>query len=295
MLTSATKHPTMMRRYYMVSGILLILSTVDFAVAAPALVREKSQTGVDVIQIPEGMTTMLGKRVDELPVSELWLKYLSGEDDVAKPEESSASSSLSPSVPADGFPNINQPPLLEKPLPGPVSSPVHAAPSPAPLTESGYDPMDVDPPPGPAMGRASSTIYSADHQLMAAHARPIPEPSAVFDEEMLDVLPPPSGPALPTAFNHEMVDVRPSRRPSRPVLSPNSIAQPMVVDPKPVSSPNPGSWPMAVDPKPVSSINPGRRPMVIDPKPVSSTNPNPQSMAVPVGSSSGKKKKGKQT
>lgn len=276
----------MMRQYYITSGILLILSIIDFTVAAPALVREKGQTGVDVMRIPENVITMLGKRVDELPVSELWHKYLSGEDDVAKPEESSASSSLSPSVPADRLPDINQPPPPEEPLSGLVSSPVHAPPSPALLTESGYDPMEVDPPP--------SAISSADHELMAVHARPIPGPSTVSDEEMVDVLPPPSGPALPTVSDLEMSDVRPSRPVRRPVLSPNSIAQPMIVDPRPVSSPNPGSWPMAVDPKPVSSINPGRRPMVIDPRPVSSTNPNRQPGPVPVGSTSGRRKKEKQ-
>src|SRR6266852_1730430 len=56
-----------MRRYDIVTGILLILSTIDFTLAAPTpvLVQEKSQAPVDVVQIPKDVTTMLGKRWDE--------------------------------------------------------------------------------------------------------------------------------------------------------------------------------------------------------------------------------------
>ena len=53
-----------MRRYYIISGILLILSIIDFAVAAPVLVQEKHQVGVDVVHIPKYSVTMLGKRFD---------------------------------------------------------------------------------------------------------------------------------------------------------------------------------------------------------------------------------------
>ena len=54
-----------MRRYDIVSGILLILSFIDFALAAPVLVQEKRQAGVDVVHIPRDVTTVLEKRVGD--------------------------------------------------------------------------------------------------------------------------------------------------------------------------------------------------------------------------------------
>jgi hypothetical protein len=121
-----------MRRCYIVSGILLILPIIDFAVAAPVLVQEKRQAGVDVAPIPEDATTMLGKRVDEL--DELLLVLFGvPEDHIAKPESSSAahlSSSSPPSGPADGWTNVKQPLPSIPEEPSPVSSPDHAPPSP---------------------------------------------------------------------------------------------------------------------------------------------------------------------
>jgi hypothetical protein len=54
-----------MRLYSMVSGILLILPIIDFAVAAPVRLQEKRQAGADVVHIPEDATTMLGKRGED--------------------------------------------------------------------------------------------------------------------------------------------------------------------------------------------------------------------------------------
>ncbi|KAN0123263.1 hypothetical protein V8E52_003216 [Russula decolorans] len=54
-----------MRRYDIVSGILLILSIIDFALAAPVLVQEKRQASVDVVHIPKDVITVLGKRGSE--------------------------------------------------------------------------------------------------------------------------------------------------------------------------------------------------------------------------------------
>jgi hypothetical protein len=51
-----------MRRYDIVSGILLILPIIDFALAAPVLVQEKRQACVDVVHIPRDMITVLWKR-----------------------------------------------------------------------------------------------------------------------------------------------------------------------------------------------------------------------------------------
>ena len=50
-----------MLRYNIVSGILLVLSIIDFALAAPVLVQEKRQACVDM-HISKEVTTMLGKR-----------------------------------------------------------------------------------------------------------------------------------------------------------------------------------------------------------------------------------------
>jgi len=68
-----------MRGYNIVSGILLVLPIINFAVAAPALLPEKRQAGVDMAHIPEDAVTMLGKRVN--PGEELdepFLKKISG-------------------------------------------------------------------------------------------------------------------------------------------------------------------------------------------------------------------------
>jgi hypothetical protein len=62
--TSST-HPTKMRLYYVVSGILLILSIIDFAVAAPVLLQENPQAVVDIVKIPEDAMTALRKRVGD--------------------------------------------------------------------------------------------------------------------------------------------------------------------------------------------------------------------------------------
>ena len=54
-----------MRRYDIVSGILFIFSIIDFALAAPVLVQEKRQGGVDALDIPKDVITVFGKRGDE--------------------------------------------------------------------------------------------------------------------------------------------------------------------------------------------------------------------------------------
>ena len=54
-----------MRQYDIVSGILLILFIIDFAIAAPVLVQEKRQTVADVAHTPNDVVTVLGKRGDD--------------------------------------------------------------------------------------------------------------------------------------------------------------------------------------------------------------------------------------
>ena len=54
-----------MRWYNIVTGILLTLPIVDFALAAPVLVQEKSQARVGGVHIPKDVITGLWKRWDE--------------------------------------------------------------------------------------------------------------------------------------------------------------------------------------------------------------------------------------
>jgi hypothetical protein len=121
-----------MRQYYIISGILLILSIIDFAVAAPVLVQEKHQAGVDVVHIPKYPATMLGKRFDEL--SKLWPElFHDAEEDLPKLELSSGtrpSSSSQSSGLADGGTHVKQPLPTIPEVQSPVSSPDHALPSP---------------------------------------------------------------------------------------------------------------------------------------------------------------------
>ena len=130
--SNAINTPNKMRRHYIISGILLIFSIIDFAVAAPALVPQKRQAVVHVVRIPQDAITMLRKRVDSFDELLLELFGVPGERS-AKPESSSAarpSSSLPPSRPADGWTDLKQPLPSIPEEPSPVSSPDHASPSP---------------------------------------------------------------------------------------------------------------------------------------------------------------------
>ena len=61
-----------MRRYNKVSWILLILTLITFALAAPVLVQDKRQAWIDVEHAPEDVVTMLGKRVLDEDLNVLW-------------------------------------------------------------------------------------------------------------------------------------------------------------------------------------------------------------------------------
>ena len=64
-----------MHRYDVISGIIFILSIVDFALAAPVLVQEKRQASADVVHIPKNLVSVLGKRGGE-GLDELLEEYL---------------------------------------------------------------------------------------------------------------------------------------------------------------------------------------------------------------------------
>lgn len=174
-----------MRRYYIASGALLTLLVINFAVAAPALLQEKRQAGVDVVHTPKVAITMLRNRGYEL--NELWPKLFDS------PPSGPAS--------ASGWAEVGQPLPTIPEEPSPVSIPDHAPPNPGSLTESIYKSMKGGAPPGPA-GPASSTMSPAGHESMGAHGLPNPGPSTESDHEMVD--------ALPTESDYQMANVPPS-------------------------------------------------------------------------------------
>src|SRR6266849_10130625 len=83
-----------MRRYDIVAGILLILSIIEFALAAPALVQEKRQARTDVVDIPKDVVTVLGERGEpEDAAFERLFKYILHQQHEAAGVESESSSS----------------------------------------------------------------------------------------------------------------------------------------------------------------------------------------------------------
>ena len=107
----------------------------------------------------------------------------------AQLEKSSAThplSSTQPSGPPGGTTDVKPPlpPIHEHPVS--VSSPDHAPPNSGSSTESGYELMKGDVPHWPS-GPVSSTMSSALHGLMGAHALPNPGPFTGWNHEMMDV------------------------------------------------------------------------------------------------------------
>lgn len=86
-----------MRRYDIVFGILLILSTISFAIAAPVLVQEKRQAWINVEHIvPRGVITVLEKRglLEEIGKLVKYFKTLGQTTDESAAQASSSSASL---------------------------------------------------------------------------------------------------------------------------------------------------------------------------------------------------------
>ncbi|KAF8502830.1 hypothetical protein F5888DRAFT_1800383 [Russula emetica] len=180
-------HPTKMRRYDIISGILLILSIIDFALAAPVLVQEKRPAGIDVAHIPKGVITVLGKRGpgdDELEkLAEEYLKT------GGKPVDSSDAQALSSSAPSGSAPpgpDHGSTNVVQSPAPNPASSTAN----PDPLIEgpSSTAALQGD----DAVHIPSLTEYGSDHELTGAHAplpnlnpnpkkRPLTDPDQDFD------------------------------------------------------------------------------------------------------------------
>jgi hypothetical protein len=205
-----------------------MLPIIDSAVvAAPVLVQEKPQARVDVAHIPEDATTVFGKRGND------WNGLLKLLDQLGKPKDSSAArpSPSSPSLePGGGRTDVDHSLPFNPDEPSVPSSPGHAPSGPGSLTESQYEPMDWEA--SVPSDSASSTMSTADHELMGAHALPNPGLSTVSiaDHELMGAhaLPNPGlstvstadhelmgahalpNPGLSTVSDHEMVDALPS-------------------------------------------------------------------------------------
>ena len=209
-----------MRRHYIVSGILLILPITDFAVAAPVPAQEIPQAGVDVVHIREDAVTTSRKRGDSID------KFVLKENHFKNPKFS-----------LDPRPSS--------------SSPAHALPKPAPLTEPSYESMKVD---APLSTPVFPTWYHPDHAdygLMGTHPSlpklGPPNPSTEPDSgQRLVVGAPLSTPVFPTWFHPDHADYglmgahtsQPKSGPPNPSTEPDS-GQRLVVEESP--SPAEGS------------------------------------------------------
>ena len=103
-----------MRRYDIVFGILLILSIIDFALAAPVLTQEKRQADVDALHMPKDVMTVLGKRGDE-ELARLLDQYSKTSGKPAESSDAHASSSSAAPAPVHGS-------TMQAPVPNPASS-----------------------------------------------------------------------------------------------------------------------------------------------------------------------------
>jgi hypothetical protein len=101
-----------MRRYNIVSRILLILTVITFVLAAPALVQDKRRAYVDMVHVPEDVITVLGKRMDE--DFEMWANYAMGFYDNVWGHLNPAGIHLEPAPPPDVPPpnpaEVHEPP-----------------------------------------------------------------------------------------------------------------------------------------------------------------------------------------
>jgi hypothetical protein len=218
-----------MRQVYIFSGILLILPIIDFAVAAPVLVQEKRQAGVNVVQIREDAVPMLWKRADEL--EKMFLMDEGYIDRLKESLNARPSSSSRPSGPNQGWTDVEKPLPSIPEKPSPISSPGSdlEPPSPESLTKSGYDLMEGD---GPS--RTSSlgswTMSDADHELVGEHALPNTGSSTESSHGSTEVHAPLSSPVFPTWFHPDPGLMDPVHAP-QPNLGPSNLRPSTELDP----------------------------------------------------------------
>ena len=158
-----------MRRCDILSGILLILSIIDFALAAPVLVQEKRQAYVDVVYIPQtkDVISVLGKR--GITADDLLDEFYRAVDDHSESSKAHASSSSVPSGPDHGSMSVVQAlppnPALSTPNPNPLMRP--SGPS-RPDHASGSTSVVQTPPPNPASSTPNPNLLMRPSGLSAA-------------------------------------------------------------------------------------------------------------------------------
>ena len=196
-----------MRRYDIVFGILLTLSIIDIALAAPVLVQD---TSVDAVHIPKHVITVLEKRVDD-DSEQLVEDYLVF-------EESEAHESSSPASPA---PDHGSKTDVPAPAPNPASSTVNPAPLMGPprpprpsLTKlemaGGKDYFD-------GLAKQAEQFFKTSRKPVKstyAHASSSSAPLGLDHGSMNDVPAPPPNPAS-SAANPELLMKPASRLPNR--------------------------------------------------------------------------------
>lgn len=188
-----------MRLYDILSVILLILPTIEFAVAMPVPVQEKPQLPVGTVT-PVDTMTMLRNRGDEFDMEELSkliLSYGQNPDSLhenpfkrpkkssaARPSSSSPSPSLPPSKPLHLLTNAKQP------LPS------------IPENYPGEDALMEEDASGPgASSLAKSTMSDSHPELVGAHALPNKGPSTESDHLLTGMDAPLSSAVYPSWFH----------------------------------------------------------------------------------------------
>jgi hypothetical protein len=173
-----------MRRYDIVFVILLILSIIDFALAAPVLAQEKRRPRVDVMQIPKDEITVLGKRWDDEELQRMMKplkEYTMGRPTPVESTDTHAPSSSAPPRPDHGSMNDVQ---------APATNP---RPSKDPDFDWDYWTNLEDEPQPKRPKLASSKEFGQAHDGQVVHAQqPNPDSSNWFG--LPDLLPPPKQP-----------------------------------------------------------------------------------------------------
>lgn len=182
-------HPTKMRRYDIVSGILLILSIIHFTLASPVLVKGKRQTRVDVLHRPKDVMTTLGKRGWEPGELEKLVEdfFNTGLKPIDSSDGHAPPSSMPPgphgSMNVEQGPGPNQAPSTANP------ALLNEPPSPSSVQGAWGDPLSEE---GrwPYKGEdgflyyhtPGSSEYGSDHETTEAHAQqPNPNPEMAED------------------------------------------------------------------------------------------------------------------
>jgi len=242
-----------MRRYEIVSGTLLILSVIDFALAAPVLVQEKREACVDVVHIPRDVISVMGKRgkAGDL-LDEAWDKYV-------KPLRNEVGS------PSSSAPPTN---VAEAPAPHPawLAGPSVTS-SPSSSADSVYsdeaewwfegDGAFHGPPYTPT---SPGHDLPVDHELAGAHApqlnpNPNPNPGPSTDHQMSSEDIPPPRLELPKEFGqaHEHQVQQPNSGPPADLSFEQNYHPASVMHPPSTSEGPPLPSPESTDPGPSSS------------------------------------------